>query len=321
MPSLPRPGTENKGTPNATLLLHVGYMKTASTWLDRAVFRNREAGFTSPWRHRETIEKLLLVNPFAFDPDEAKAFFAPGIAAARGESLVPVLSNERLTGEPHSGGYDSKTIADRLAAVFPGARVLIVIREQSSMILSSYKQYIATGGAASLKSYLFPGVKGPARLPRFRFEQFEYHWLIAAYEHLFGSDRVLVLPLERLRQDPRGFVASIEAFAGGRMPESLPLDRVNPSLSWLSVGIKRRVNHLFVRDPLNPAPLLPLPINNRLTNVLLGLDRLMPDWLVGGMERKKRAELDAAIGDRYCESNRKTMTLTGLHLDPYGYRC
>jgi hypothetical protein len=296
-------------------------MKTASTWLDRVVFRNHEAGFAAPWRHRETLEKLLLVNPFAFDAGEARAFFAPGMAAAQEESLIPVLSNERLSGEPHFGGHDSKMIADRLAAVFPGARVLIVIREQSSMILSSYKQYITTGGAGSLRSYIFPGAKGPARLPRFRFAHFEYHWLVAAYQQLFGADRVLVLPVERLKEDPTGFVASIVALAGGRMPESLPVDRVNASLSSLSLGIKRRVNLLFVRDPLNPAPLLPLPINNRLTNALLRLDRLTPGWLVARFENTKRAELDAAIGDRYAESNRETLRLTGVDLASYGYRC
>ena len=54
------------------------------------------------------------------------------------EAKVPVISHERLSGYPHSGGHDSKEIAHRLAAVFPNAKVVIVIREQKSMILSNY---------------------------------------------------------------------------------------------------------------------------------------------------------------------------------------
>jgi len=49
---------------------------------------------------------------------------------------VPVLSAERLSGNPDSGGYDSVHVAEYLAATFPEARVLIVIREQADMLVS-----------------------------------------------------------------------------------------------------------------------------------------------------------------------------------------
>ena len=33
--------------------------------------------------------------------------------------LFPVITQERLSGSPHSGGYDSQVIAERLRAGFP----------------------------------------------------------------------------------------------------------------------------------------------------------------------------------------------------------
>ena len=63
-----------------------------------------------------------------------------------------MVSFPRLSGHPYSGGYDSRMIADRVAEVFPEARILIVIREQRSMIVSTYKQYVNAGGEARLST-------------------------------------------------------------------------------------------------------------------------------------------------------------------------
>lgn len=65
--------------------------------------------------------------------------------AAESDS-TPVLSAERLSGNPHSGGYDSLQTAKRLHRLFPQAKVLVVVREQTEEILSCYNQYVRAGG-------------------------------------------------------------------------------------------------------------------------------------------------------------------------------
>ena len=80
------------------------------------------------------------------------------------EGLSPVVSFERFSGNPFSGGYDSKEIADRLVQVFPDARVLVVVREQRSMIVSTYKQYVREGGALPPSKFMLPpDIEEPAR--------------------------------------------------------------------------------------------------------------------------------------------------------------
>ena len=65
--------------------------------------------------------------------------------------LIPIYSNERLSGGPHTGGSDSAEIARRIKICAPSSKIIIIIREQEDMILSSYSQYIRAVGSASLK--------------------------------------------------------------------------------------------------------------------------------------------------------------------------
>jgi hypothetical protein len=145
-------------------LVHIGYHKTGTTWLQRYVFGSSEAGFSQV----AGAQRFIAVNAFGFRAGRIRREMERRVNKAQVQRLVPVLSSERLSGEPHFGGYDSEIIADRLAAVFPDARILVVIREQTSMFLSIYKEYIRRGGAASLKQYLAAPRDG-YWMPQFRF--------------------------------------------------------------------------------------------------------------------------------------------------------
>lgn len=140
--------------PPLEVLLHVGLHKTGTTWLQRRFFDERSIGFRLPL-HRGRDVKAALITPFPldFDPAAAAARLIP-LLREGGDGTLPVISDERLSGNPHAGAYDRKEIAERLRAVFPGARVLVVIREQRSMIRSTYKQYVRMGGPNALDEYL-----------------------------------------------------------------------------------------------------------------------------------------------------------------------
>jgi hypothetical protein len=179
------------------------------------------------------VRRLVAAHPFDFDAAAFRAEFEPLLRSSEERELVPVVDFERLSGHPFSGGYDSREIADRLAAVFPDGLVLVVIREQRSMIASTYKQYVRQGGASSLRRFLEPLVSQGLQVPQFDFRFFEYHRLLAYYRGLFGADRVLVLTYEQFRDDPSAFVAEIGRFAGRRLEasvlRSLPFDEAGTS--------------------------------------------------------------------------------------------
>lgn len=300
--------------------LHIGYHKTGSTWLGRHVFADRAAGFSVAVRPRELHSDFVAVNPFGFAPEPVAERFEPRLREARNQGLVPVLSHERLSGNPHSGGHDSKSIADRLAAAFPDARVLIVIREQRSMLVSLYKQYVKRGGAASLSRYVgMPPARGP--IPAFRFDFLEYHRLVSHYRDLFGAANVLVLTYELLRSDPHDFLGRLGAFASAPATEAeVRLENASPSA--LSLGLKRHANRYFVRDALNPSPPLAFDgANEHLLRLCRAADAQAPEALRERREQEWRQRAESEIGGRYSESNALTAHLTNTDLAALGYNC
>jgi hypothetical protein len=239
---------------------------------------------------------------------------------------VPALSHERLSGHPHSGGYDTRPLADRLAAVFPDARILITIREQTSAIVSSYQQYVRSGSANTIRDYLVPPEMGRNRIPAFTLRHFEYDRAIRYYRELFGPDRVLVLAFERFATAPVDHVRRIVEFAGVRPAdgaiEALPFGNVvNGSESVLSLGVRRRANQAFGRSRMHPTPLVPLPgVHKWLHRHSRDLDRFVPDRLLAARRDRLRAAAEAVVGDYFVESNRRLAGLVDFDLAALGYR-
>ncbi len=302
------------------MLIHIGYHKTGTTWLQNFLFNDRGAGFTQPWERGDIIDRLVLADVFAFDAIETRGYFAEKRREAEAQGLIPVLSAERLSGNPHSGGYDSRTVADRLRACFPEDRVLVVFREQKSMILSSYKQYVRVGGTSSLKRYLHPPEMGKPRVPLFRLDYFRYDRLVSYYRDLFGAERVLAMPFEHLKQDAAAFTKRICDFAGAKEPAEIKRERSNVALSGLAALLKRPVNALCVRDRVNPGALIDHPkFNTGMESLFETVDRLTPkgvqDWFDG---RAKRA-IAAHAGDHFREGNRRLGELVGVDLGALGY--
>jgi len=297
-------------------LVHIGYHKTGTTWLQREVFSSSAAGFSQ----LGGAQRLIAVNAFSFKPRKVRKQMERRIGEVLDRGLTPVLSSERLSGAPHFGGYDSEIIADRLAAVFPNSRIMVVIREQKEMFLSIYKQYIRRGGAASLRQYLAAPRDG-YWMPQFRFEYLEYHRLISRYQDLFGARNVLVLPYELLRSRPGDFLAKVSGFMD--MPPAEPRNRpMNVSLSALSLSLRRHANRYVVLDPVNPAPPFDFPRSHEiLERSCRAVDAIAPKSLLERHERRWRHRAAREVGNRYSHSNARTAALTGLALRTFGYDC
>lgn len=302
------------------LLLHVGYHKTGSSWLQRRVFAAPQSGFEwlgRPWQARQQI---VAPHPLVFDPTLARAHYQPEIERAQALGRVVVFSDERFSGNPHSGGYDSRENAQRLAATFPEARILLVLRRQPEMLRSAYDQYVDEGGACSLRDYLQPP-RTRLAMPSFRFEHFEYHRLIEHYQQLFGAPRVLVLAFEQFRADGAGFLRRIMEFAGNASGfVADPEERVNAGRPALLTAWQRRLNPFLIRDDLNGYSILALPNGRRLLQPLLhaAAEAAPRAWNARAAGRLA-VEVERRCAGRYAASNARTEQLTGLPLRSLGY--
>jgi hypothetical protein len=307
------------------VLVHIGYHKSGSNWLRRHFFGDPRTGlgWVGKSSKEHPVRRIVAARPFEFDAAASRAEFAPLVESIEAEGLTPVVSFERLSGNPFSGGYDSKEIADRLKAVFPDARILVVIREQRSMIRSTYKQYVREGGALPVDRFMRPPTSKSMRVPLFDLRHFEYHHLIGYYRRLFGPEAVLALAFEQFVADGRAFAARIGEFAGAPLPEetlaSLPYD-ARPKAAPTAVGVawRRRLNLLGVTTDLNPSPLLPSRLIKRLA-LNAGRPEHVPRRIERRQEAKLRETIASVVGERYAESNRLTAELTGIDLGALGW--
>jgi len=318
---------------DSDLLVHVGLPKTGTTWLQDHVFANRALGFWGPAQDEDTPKKqtktfgrLLyldaqkrLIGEDDFDAAAIRDQLANVIVP---DGLVPVISNERLSGHVLSNAFDRPMLARRIKDVFPQTRIFLTIREQRSMILSSYFQYLKYGGWNSLGGFLNPPCDG--RLPAMQLDVWNYDRLAQLYYSLFGRERVLILPYEMFVRDPAEYVGRICEFAGVGKAEGLPFSaKSNPRrahvasyyLRWLTcINRSTSANGYF-----------PHPFGRRVgkaidRSVKVAAGAITPASWETRLENDFKSRIQSAVGDRYRTSNRRLVALTGIDLGSYGYQ-
>ncbi len=300
------------------LLLHIGYHKTATTWMQVHLFQPPH-GFRQMLTHRDVHQLIVKPHGLRFDPAPVRALLAERLARLEpGE--VPVISSEILSAHPFMGGHDSDIYAERLAAIVPQARILISIRNQLSILPSVYMQYLLRGGTMPYDLF-YQGTDEPGYFG-FVDTHFDYHLLVAHYQRLFGADSVYVLPQEALKADMAGAAAALADFAGAtRFAGLAPAARKvhAPSYPEYLVPVLRRINHVQA-STLNPTPILRLGATpNGLYRSLGYVLRRPPFSTLFQGKRPVSAHVRQTFAGRYGASNRALMATVTHPLDLPGY--
>jgi hypothetical protein len=306
---------------SASVLLHIGYHKTGSTYLQDHFFQPAN-GFSTATDDIRTriVSDFVFPDNFSFDAGDMRLRYAPFVERAEAKDLRFVLSHERLSGYPPSGGYDRMLIAQRLEATFPGARVLIIIREQISLIRSLHSQYITDGGDLSLARFLETPEPQLGRMPGFRLEVYEFDRLITYYQQLFGADRVLVLPFEAMFRDLPVFLQAVTDFMQMPPPQSVPVVVTNRRRPVSMQMVQRLGNRVLSNNELSRGAWLAIPRFPRRFGAFERLfQALTPDILESAFHARLGRKIDEFVGGYYHESNNRTSLLTKMNLKAYGY--
>jgi hypothetical protein len=303
-------------------LLHIGYHKTASTWFQKN-FYPRITSHT--YIDRITARNALLFDhAYSFNPHQARR-------TLQGTHHRPlILCDEDLCGNFHSAGlYGGWTIevARRLAATFPQADIVLIIREQKALLSSIYKQYIREGGTHRPYRYFHPYAflprRGfqPAKVALFSFEHFHYPGLIQLYQELFGKNKVHVFLYEEFRQDHLGFVTQFCQQIGLECDsESISWQRQNISYQRSTLALARLINHFTWRDVVDKRCWLHVPgIFQYSHKWLRSLNKRLP---LGGAltpEQVLGSNIIQEIDQLFCSDNQWLMQHLNLPLQKYGY--
>lgn len=142
------------------LIIHIGYHKTASTFLQDEIFPVLPVNYICLAGRKRKILDMV----------ESKENFNAGILREWAMSEVvknnkvvqdtTIMSQEELSGHP--SGYksiDPFLIAGNLKDAFPNAKIFIVIRNQFNYIKSIYAYRVAVKGAdyRSFNRFIFEG--------------------------------------------------------------------------------------------------------------------------------------------------------------------
>jgi hypothetical protein len=224
-------------------LLHIGYPKAGSTFLQRwfdthPQLAHRYGALAGLRDMHELAREGTTRRSVLYRVTSNEEFSAPRPDA--GQERVD-YKRPRELGVAESQDH----VCALLAGLFPNATVLIVTRGFRSMILSSFSQYVRTGGDVDLVQKLRPAEKGDEPQTT---DLWNYDRLIGVYQRAFGMEKVMVMPYELLRDDMGAFIGTL---AGRLGIEAIPASprRVNESLSSTELYWYPRLTRAMQRIP------------------------------------------------------------------------
>ncbi len=293
------------------IIFHIGYHKTASSWLQQSYFQEHPHiklvnNYKEPWND-PFLNYLISTADRKFEYEQCIEIFNSQIKSNLDNiRKILLVSAERLSGHPFSGGYDSFKIAERICLCFPTAKILCVVRNQVDMICSVYKQLIAEGFPGKLETLLF---KNHWKTVGFDMSFYEYDLLLAKYQTLFGEDNVSVLPYEYLLKDKKLFLQKMCNYFGVSSKALITPNKsiVNKSLPNVGLSCFRYMNYLRATE-IYPLPLLNLNILYPAVLKILEIVMAKIDRPRVLLSNKKVQE----IQEHYRKANARFKELTGI---------
>lgn len=299
---------------SSRLLIHIGYHKTATTWMQRSLFTAAH-GYTQICSHAEVDTHIVRPHGLVFDPGPMRDLVEAALSRLS-ENRVPVISSEILSGNPFYGGWGSDVFAERLRQIAPQARILVSIRSQMRMLPSVYMQYLSRGGTMTAAQF-FAGTAEPGYV-RFDAAHFEYDRLIGLYRALFGKDQVFVLPQESLSRDRDEMLVHLARFCGNVDFVGLTKKARRPqgtSYPEHAAPFLRRLNHLR-RSTLNPNPVINFEFGHRRLYRATGYaTKTRPMVAALGRRRPVSDHVHRAFAGYFSASNRRLKGMIGPQLD------
>lgn len=294
--------------------------KSASTWLQKRVFNQSDLGFLHLEEKRLALfRKILPQNTPYYDEEDCKQYLREELLdEAYHRNLLPVWSNELLSGWPTYGSQNRVLIANRLASLFPDAKILLIVREQKAIINSTYNQYIQEGGTMNVQTYMTKEWVAPY-FQGFNLVQYDYYQLVSLYKDLFKPQNVFCLPYELLKYDPSQFIEKIFDFAGLEHQFDsglLTRETLNQAPSDSNLWLRRHFGKL-ASNRISASNQNALYYNFHIKKLWKIME--LPRFVDSRLKRKKSNIIDAHVGHTFRESNRMLQNLTDIDLETLGY--
>lgn len=216
-------------------VLHIGFSKTATTTLQRAVFQNHSQLYYLGKIYRSPYERmcvssdtydflapLLWKTAQSYDADVARKFFA--------ETLQPKIDADKTVlgsweGLGQQGITSFKTSIDRLIEACGVCRILISIRNPINRVPSMYLQHLRGNQKQLAKTFITFEEWLDSEEQRLGSveEIFSYRDYIESAVGLLGTENVGVFLYEEFTSDADQYLRDVSAFLGVDPKETIDL--------------------------------------------------------------------------------------------------
>ncbi len=216
------------------VIVHIGFIKTATTTLQEALFaRHSQIEFVG--RHDKSndqqkhlfseLHKLATFDSTQYDGQILKEKFYALRISSGGKTII--VSYEGLT---HFWATDRGLVANRIMDVFGPCKILAVIRNQKDVIKSFYnknqrrtylvmpRKYDNVTFSRWLEYNLLP-----QHVSTLCLSTVEYYETIKYYANLFGKNNIKILLFEDFIEDKKSFIEELADYCGVSKQESCDL--------------------------------------------------------------------------------------------------
>lgn len=228
----------------ANILLHVGFPKAGSTFLQKW-FKEHPEIYYQP---KHIAQGFYNAWQLADDLQHSNRVYENYVLSC--EDFMLWQGRPNWYGLTGTGEYDyrifQQRICETLFSLFPNAKVLLITRGYQTVFSSIYAQYISMGGVQSCEEMMRVNEKMFTTF-------FDYNYAIDLYRNTFGPGNVVVLPFELLKDNPQKFQAIIEKQFSIKQKFDFTTEKENSSMDVKNLNAYYRTSR-FVYQLLKPFP-------------------------------------------------------------------
>lgn len=326
------------------IYVHIGYPKSGSTTLQKQFFNKHteinnlglfptdnvgndseyidyDSTYLSDSDLQDFYDNLVMLEGIQYYNSKNERLFDDKILdlITDGDGEITVFSNERFVSAFYAHD-DLREKANRLRNLFPDGKILLIIRNQTSLIKSQYRDHptdprsFAIGPPVSFNEWI--DIAHESDSVNF-LESLQYYDVISYYMELFGRENVGIFPLETLIHNTEQFAVSMADYLGIDFDESLELLQTEPE----NTGVSKRFNNYRrlrwrMLSVLNLG-WLPEPIKTSLQKS----DEIIQNVIKRGPKEdlEMNSSSDEIIESLYSEQNKKLNKRYNLDLAKFDY--
>jgi len=195
------------------VILHIGYHKTATTFLQEEIFTRMQQENPDTVDYYDTFD--ISIQP---------------------KKEITIISDENLDGGSYRLGCTREkqlAILDNLKKLYPNAYIIVGIRDPHRWLISAYKQYTLGYGHTTLQRYVNSIDK----------QVLDMDGYVEEVKKRFKN--VYVFDFERFKINPIGVVDELCDFIGLPVPENINYGKRNPQLTDSQVFLIHLFDKLF----------------------------------------------------------------------------